>query len=165
MILVLIGPMGCGKTTIGKLLSDKLGWRFEDADDFHSETNIQKMKAGVPLNDDDRLPWLKTLGKLMQQALAENQDMILACSALKKQYRQILGIDQKTIHSVYLKASQRLLEERVLARSHEFMNKSLISSQLDTLEEPVTGIVVGVDGSPDDVVRRIEKSLNTIKAQ
>jgi len=159
MVIVLIGPMGCGKTTVGRLLSSRLGWRFEDGDDFHPEANRRKMNSGIPLDDDDRYPWLQKLRSMLEEAAAQDEDLILACSALKRQYRRLLGIDQKRILSVYLKADRDLLRQRVQARSHQFMNKGLVDSQLATLEEPETGLQVAVDGTPEEVVEQIVQKL------
>lgn len=159
MVIVLIGPMGCGKTTVGRLLSARLGWRFEDGDDFHPDANRRKMNAGVPLDDEDRYPWLQLLHTMLADAAAKDENLILACSALKRTYRQLLGIDQQRIISVYLKADRELLRARVEARSHQFMNKSLIDSQLATLEEPSTGLQVDVGGTPEEVVEQIVKNL------
>lgn len=159
MVIVLIGPMGCGKTTVGRLLSSRLGWRFEDGDDFHPEANRRKMNSGIPLDDDDRYPWLQKLRSMLEEAAAQDDDLILACSALKRQYRRLLGIDQKRILSVYLKADRDLLRQRVQARSHQFMNKGLVDSQLATLEEPETGLQVAVDGTPEEVVEQIVQKL------
>ena len=97
MIAVLMGPMGCGKTTLGLLLAKELGWPFYDGDDFHPKANKEKMGAGIPLDDSDREPWLKILGTLISDHRADGKNMILACSALKESYRQLLGIDQKEV--------------------------------------------------------------------
>ena len=102
MILILMGPMGCGKTTIGKLLSEELGWEFFDGDDYHPSENKKKMAEGIPLDDNDREPWLRILNELIRNHMKEGLSMILACSALKETYRQLLGIDQKMVVSVFL---------------------------------------------------------------
>ena len=155
MVIVIIGPMGCGKTTIGQTLATKQGWQFYDADDFHPEANKKKMAEGFPLDDNDREPWLLTLHQIITKHLAEGSDMILACSALKKRYRRMLGIDQQQVFSVFLKGSYSLLEKRIAARSHQFMAKDLLQSQLDTLEEPETGLTVDIAGTPDEICQTI----------
>lgn len=160
MILVLIGPMGCGKTTIGKTLSRQCGYRFEDGDDYHPRANKEKMQAGIPLDDADREPWLTLLHELLITAYESGENVVLACSALKEKYRRLLGIDQKKIISVYLKGSRELLVQRIEGRQHEYMNKSLIDSQLNTLEEPETGIIVSIEGTPQEIVARILEQLN-----
>lgn len=151
--------MGCGKTTIGRLLSSRLGWRFADGDDYHSKENREKMKAGIPLDDDDRLPWLQTLHAVLQDAVAKNENMILACSALKRSYRRRLGINQQTLRSVFLKGTTELLEQRIAARTHAYMNTSLLKSQLETLEEPETGLIVNIDASPGAIIEEIVREL------
>lgn len=155
MVIILMGPMGCGKTTIGQVLAQKTGWRFYDADDFHPEVNRQKMANGIPLDDNDRQPWLESLRDFIDDHLSSERNMILACSALKKKYRRLLGINQKDVFSVYLKGSFSLLHERIVARSHDFMDKDLLQSQLDTLEDPETGLIVAISASPDQISETI----------
>lgn len=159
-IIILIGPMGCGKTTIGKLLAGKAGYTFADADDYHPEVNKEKMGRGTPLNDSDREPWLRTLRDVIELSQAKGEGLVLACSALKKTYRTLLGIDQIAVHSVYLQGSYELLKERISARSHEFMSTGLLKSQLETLEEPETGVTVDIAMSPELICQHI---INTLK--
>jgi carbohydrate kinase (thermoresistant glucokinase family) len=155
MVIVITGPMGCGKTTIGKMLAERLGWRFYDGDDFHSVANKEKMANGIALKDFDREPWLRTLHELIQKHLEDGISMVLACSALKKKYRRMLGIDQQRVFSVFLKGSFSLLEIRIAARSHEYMSKDLLQSQLDSLEEPETGLIVDIAATPDEICLKI----------
>lgn len=159
MIVVILGPMGCGKTTIGKHLAVELGWQFFDADDFHPESNKQKMARGIPLDDGDREPWLETLSQLIQEHLGDGRDMVLACSALKKTYRRMLGIDQRQVHSVFLQGSYALLKERIAVRSHDYMDKELLQSQLDTLEKPETGLTVDIAGTVEEICQTIIDEL------
>jgi carbohydrate kinase (thermoresistant glucokinase family) len=159
MVIVLIGPMGCGKTTIGLMLAEQLDWPFYDGDDFHPEANKKKMGQGIALDDADRQPWLEILHQLIEQHLAEGKSMILACSALKKIYRDLLGIDQRKVFSVFLKGSEPLLQQRIASRSHEYMPEDLLASQLQTLEEPMTGITVDISGTPEEAVAHIVKAL------
>ena len=161
MILVLIGPMGCGKTTIGTLLAEKLHWKFEDGDDFHPAANVEKMKSGMPLNDEDRLPWLIILHDRIQNALTEKRHLVLACSALKTEYRNRLGIDQQSVLSVYLKGSPELLQERINLRTHRYMSKKLLDSQLNALEEPVGGLKIDISPSPERIVDTIINQIPT----
>ena len=159
MVLILMGPMGSGKTTIGKMLAAKLGWPFYDGDSFHPKENVEKMRAGIALTDEDRRLWLEKLRDNIQSWLKERQDTILACSALKQAYRDILGVDQKTVRTVYLKGSYQLLRKRIEGRQHPYMDKNLLRSQLDTLEEPEEGLRVDISATPEVIVHRIIQTL------
>lgn len=163
IVLVLMGPMGCGKTTIGKALSEKTGWPFYDGDDFHPPSNIEKMRQGIPLNDDDRKPWLQTLRSKISRWKQESPVALLACSALKATYRELLGIDQDRVISIYLKGSLSLLKERIAGRNHQYMPDELLQSQLDTLEEPSDGIVIDIDQSPDTIVNKLISTIQQYK--
>ena len=160
MVLILMGPMGCGKTTIGKMLAARLGWPFYDGDDFHPETNVGKMRAGHALTDEDRKLWLERLHANIQLYLNEKENMILACSALRQSYRDILGVDQNTVRTVYLKGSYELLRKRIEMRQHPYMDKNLLRSQLDTLEEPEDGLTVDISATPEIVVDTIINYLD-----
>jgi carbohydrate kinase (thermoresistant glucokinase family) len=159
MVLVLMGPMGCGKTAIGKMLAKKLGWSFYDADDFHPKENVEKMRAGIALTDEDRKLWLEKLRAHIQRWLKHRQSTILACSALKQAYRDILGVNQSTVRTVYLKGSYELLHKRLEERQHPYMDKNLLRSQLDTLEEPKDGLTVDISATLEIIVGTIIKSL------
>jgi len=159
MVLILMGPMGCGKTTIGKMLAGKLGWPFYDGDSFHPKENVEKMRAGIALTDEDRRLWLEKLRDEIQRWLKERQDTILACSALKQAYRDILGVDQKTVRTIYLKGSYQLLRKRIEERQHPYMDKNLLRSQLDALEEPEEGLRVDISAPPEMIVRTIIQNL------
>jgi carbohydrate kinase (thermoresistant glucokinase family) len=159
MVLVLMGPMGCGKTAIGKMLAKKLGWPFHDADDFHPKENVEKMRAGIALSDEDRKLWLEKIRANIQGWLKHRQSTILACSALKQAYRDILGVNQSTVRTVYLKGSYELLRKRIEERQHPYMDKNLLRSQLDTLEEPKDGLTVDISATPEIIVGTIIKSL------
>lgn len=159
MVVVLIGPMGCGKTTIGSLLAEKLQWSFKDGDDYHPPSNISKMREGIPLNDADRMPWLDLLHEMIMSTVGHDHHLVLACSALKKIYRDRLGINQNNIISVYLKGSFDLIRKRVQARSHRYMPQELLRSQLDTLEAPTSGIIVSIDAKPEEIANEIISRL------
>jgi carbohydrate kinase (thermoresistant glucokinase family) len=160
MVIILMGPMGCGKTTIGKMLAEKLGWPFYDGDDFHPKENVEKMRAGFSLTDEDRKLWLEELYGNIQRWLKDKENSILACSALKRSYRNMLGINQNTVRTVYLKGSYELLRKRIEDRQHPYMDKNLLRSQLDTLEEPKDGLTVDISVTPEIVVSTIIDHLN-----
>jgi gluconokinase len=161
MILVLMGVSGVGKTTIGWLLSARTGWRFEDADDYHSEKNRQKMAAGIPLTDADREPWLDALHKLVLEYYKKGVSAILACSALKESYREVLsaGLAKNKIQFVYLHAPAALVEERMESRHHPYMRPAMLESQLATLQIPSDAWPVTVAGSPEEAAAEIVARL------
>ena len=159
MVIILIGAMGCGKTTVGRLLAQQLRWPFFDGDDFHPEDNVEKMRAGIALSDEDRKLWLENLRDHIQGCLRENTSAILACSALKRSYRDTLGVDQSAVRTVYLKGSFQLLRQRIDQRHHPYMNKDLLKSQLDILEEPEDGLTVGIQDAPEAIVNTIMDAL------
>ena len=154
--------MGCGKTTIGNILSARLGRPFYDGDDFHPPENVSKMLAGIALNDSDRIPWLKSLHEEFQLWLHEGKPSILACSALKKTYRDALGIDQQSVISVYLKGSYELIQTRINRRRHRYMPDKLLRSQFDALEEPRGGIAVDISPTPEQIVSDIVDQLEDL---
>lgn len=156
-----MGPAGSGKTTVGILLAKQLSWEFADGDDFHSPANKQKMSRGVGLTDEDRVPWLQSIRDAMDQWLAERRSVVLACSALKRSYRERLGVDSdaKDIKLVYLKGSYDLLLERLRDRKGHYAREQLLASQLVDLEEPTDSITVEVSRSPEQIVLEIRKQL------
>ena len=157
MIVVLMGVSGSGKTTIGTLLAQRTGTIFADADDYHPQANKDKMRAGIPLNDEDREPWLEILNGLLRGWYQSGESGVLACSALKEKYRQTLesGIPAEAITFVWLDPGKQLLSERLAARHHEYMNPNLLDSQMATLEPPKDALRVAGDRTPDEVVDRI----------
>jgi len=159
MILILMGPTGCGKTTIGRRLAQRLQWAFIDGDDYHPASNVAKMRSGQPLDDDDRRPWLLALRKEIDKHVRTGASAVLACSALKRTYRELLGVDQQTVTTVYLRGSFELLRRRLNDRRGHFMPPDLLRSQLDTLEIPDGGLTVDIDAAPEVVVDRITAAL------
>lgn len=159
MIILLMGITGSGKSKIGKLLADSLHWEFSDADTFHPPANIEKMSQGIPLNDVDRAPWLQAIQHAINRWLQEEQNVVLACSALKATYRQILCCNHSQIRLVYLKGSFELLESRLTQRQDHFMEINLLQSQFDILEEPEDGIQVDIAQPPEVIVEQIRLSL------
>lgn len=158
MIVILMGVTGSGKTTVGKLLADELGWEFYDADDFHPPGNIEKMKRGIPLDDADRKPWLETLNDLIRNRLEQGENGVLACSALKASYRDYLLIDEK-VRLVYLMGDHELIKGRLNDRTGHYMNPKLLDSQFETLEEPEAGFRIDTSRSPSEIVRSIRDHL------
>src|SRR5882724_505161 len=158
MIVILMGVTGSGKTTVGKLLADELGWEFYDADDFHPASNIEKMKRGIPLDDADRKPWLETLNDLIRNRLERGENGVLACSALKESYRDNLLID-KNVHLIYLMGDYELIKGRLSNRTGHYMNPKLLDSQFETLEEPEGGFRVDASSSPSEIVTSIRDHL------
>lgn len=149
---IVMGVSGCGKTTVGTALADRLGWDFYDADDFHPPENVAKMASGIPLNDDDRYPWLVALHDLISDSLADRKSGVLACSALQESYREILLDDNDNVQIVYLKGSFDLILSRMQARSGHYMKPEMLQSQFNALEEPRDAMVVPISLGVDEIV-------------
>lgn len=163
MVIVMMGVAGSGKTTVGKLLATQLAWTFADADDYHSAANVEKMRSGIPLTDSDRAPWLETLRSLIVSWIANKRNAVLACSALKREYRERLMVSPE-VRFVYLKGDHALLEERMRARHGHFMAERMLASQFSTLEEPNDALVVDVSPSPEEIVAEIRQRIMTSPA-
>ena len=160
MIIILMGVSGCGKTTVGRLLAEELGWPFYDGDDFHPPANVEKMRAGIPLDDNDRDGWLTSLQHLIRQKIDAGQDAILACSALKQKYRDRLQQNRPdAVRFVYLKGDFVFIQRRLQNRRH-FMNPNLLQSQFDTLEEPAEGLVADITQGSRAIVKTILHEFN-----
>lgn len=157
MIIILIGVSGSGKTTIGKKLADSLNYQFYDADDFHSPSNIEKMQAGIPLEDTDRIVWLQSIRDAIVQWLQKNQNVVIACSALKESYRQMLSIDRKYIKLIYLKGSFELIQKCLQERKDHFMPETLLKSQFEALEEPSGVVTVDISKAPEEILETIKE--------
>ena len=159
-ILVIMGVSGSGKTTIGQLLSAELICSFIDGDDFHPPVNIKKMSSGEALTDEDRWPWLEILTDKIQEHIQQEQSMVLACSALKKSYREILCVERELVQFIYLKGNYATIVRRMQSRENHFMTKSLLQSQFATLEEPEDAIVVDISPSPSEILKSIRGLLH-----
>ena len=166
MMVVLMGVSGSGKTTIGRLLAERLGSVFADADDYHPLANKQKMAAGQPLNDQDRQPWLEELNRLLRSWFEAGKSGVLACSALKASYRATLqaGMPAGAVSFVLLDGSKELLAARLSERKHEFMSAKLLESQLATLEMPKDALRIVNDRSPEEVVSQILAQISSGKS-
>ena len=160
MIILIMGVTGCGKTTIGRLLSAALGWPFYDADNFHSPVNVRKMATGVSLTDEDRGPWLDELRALVSERNERGENGVLACSALKQSYRRTLSTGANLV-VVYLKAEADLIRSRLADRRGHFMPQRLIESQFLDLEEPAEAITIPAAWPPDRIVSAIRSRIGT----
>jgi gluconokinase len=158
VIVLLMGTAGSGKTTVGELLASQLGWEFADGDSFHSPANIEKMSRGLPLNDADRIPWLNSIREAMEQWIVQRRNVVLACSALKKSYRERLQMNSG-VKLVYLKGSYDLLRERLHERKGHYATEQLLASQFADLEEPTDAITIDVARKPEEIVTEIRKQL------
>ena len=162
LVLVLMGVSGCGKSTTGAALSKALGWPFRDADSFHPEANIDKMSRGIPLTDEDRMPWLAAIAQWIDERRERAGPGIVSCSALKRAYRQRIIGARDRVRLVYLKGDMDLIGRRVQARKQHFMPATLLESQFATLEEPRADerpVIVNVAMSPRRVVCAILDAL------
>ncbi|MFM8985393.1 MAG: gluconokinase [Planctomycetia bacterium] len=156
--VVVMGVCGAGKTEVGRRLAAALGWEFRDADEFHPPANVAKMRAGTPLDDADRRPWLDALAGLLARAVDEHKGTVLACSALARRYRARLGLPNPRIRLVHLDDATGAIRKRVEQRAGHFMPATLLDSQLALLERPEPDerpIVVDVAGTPDAIVQAI----------
>lgn len=155
-----MGVSGSGKTTIGKMLAAQLDWSFYDGDDFQPKDNAAKMEQGMPLTDRDRRPWLLAIHNLLVGLSAKRSRSIIACSALKQDYRDLLITGLQGIRFVYLKGEYAILEDRLRRRQGHFFKAGLLGSQFEILEEPEDALIVNVDNPPESIVARIRKELS-----
>jgi gluconokinase len=158
MIVIVMGVVGAGKTTIGRLLAEQLSWEFADADDFHPKSNVEKIRHGVSLTDEDRAPWLAALHEAITGWIREDRNVVLACSALKRRYRQELDAGPQ-VRFVYLKGSASLIAERLRARRGHYAGEQILASQFADLEEPEDAVTVDIDASPEEIVAEIRQKL------
>jgi gluconokinase len=160
--VVVMGVSGSGKSTVGELLAQRLGWEMIEGDRLHPPANVEKMARGIPLDDTDRAPWLDRIGEQLKAWASEERSGVVTCSALKRAYRDRILAARPDVRFVYLKGSEEAIRRRVSARQHEFMPASLLHSQFETLEEPLPGepvITVSADDAPELEVREIIEAL------
>ena len=158
MVVIVMGVTGAGKTTVGRLLAEESGWEFADADDFHPPENVEKMRQGIPLNDDDRRPWLEHLRNEIARWIATQRNVVLACSALKRSYRQELDVGPQ-VRFVYLKGSEDLIADRLRSRHGHFAGEQILAGQFADLEEPDNALTIEIASTPQQIVDQIRKKL------
>lgn len=158
MIVIVMGVVGSGKTTVGQVLAAAQGWDFADADDFHPAPNVEKIRHGIALTDADREPWLERLRAAIMQWISAGKNVVLACSALKRSYRSMLQVAPE-VHFVYLKGSAELIAERLRSRHGHFAGTSILASQFADLEEPQDAIIVDINDTPERMVSEIRRAL------
>ena len=165
-IIIVMGVSGCGKSMIGAMLASRLRWEFEDADWFHPASNVEKMHNGIPLTDEDRWPWLNAIAAWIDKARRSHEHGVIACSALKRRYRDILIGDRSDVRLVYLKGDEELIARRIATRHGHFMPRSLLHSQFEALEEPGLDekpIVASIEPKPREIVAQILSTLDMTK--
>jgi len=166
MVVILMGVSGVGKTTVGTRLAEALGWEFVDGDAFHPDANVEKMNRGEPLTDEDRWPWLRAIRDFIHERLAQGEPAIVACSALKAVYREVLLDGNDGAQIVYLKGSYALLRRRMEARTDHFFDAEMLDGQFEVLEEPgpEAALTMSVDASPDAIVHTICREMPALTA-
>jgi gluconokinase len=165
-VVIVMGVSGCGKSTVGALLASRLHWEFEDADWFHPAANVDKMHSGIPLTDEDRWPWLHAVAARIDKTRRSGGHDVIACSALKRRYRDVLIGDRDDVRLVYLKGEEALIARRLATRHEHFMPRSLLHSQYEALEEPgpeENPIVVSIEPRPGEIVARILSALSMVE--
>ena len=160
MLIIITGVSGVGKTTIGKLLSENMGWTFYEGDDYHTNVNLAKMRNGTPLTDEDRWPWLDALRTKISEIVLHEENAVLSCSALKESYRIRLESGLKDIVFVYLQADYQLIRKRISERVGHFMCAGLLASQYSDLEEPQNAIVVDAALEPMAIINNLTQALS-----
>jgi len=162
MVIILMGVSGAGKTRIGKGLAAELEWSFYEGDDYHSQSNVEKMSQGIALTDADRVPWLDALHELIGELLAQDESAVLTCSALKRAYRERLSQGHDDVRIVYLHGSYELIWQRLKERRDHFMKAALLASQFEALEAPEASedvLTVEVSQKPQRIVEAIKREL------
>jgi gluconokinase len=162
-VAIIMGVSGCGKSTVGALLAQRLRCEFQDADWFHPASNVDKMHGGIPLTDEDRRPWLSAIAAWIDTTRRSGGHGVIACSALKRRYRDVLVGDRADVRLVYLKGDETLIARRITTRHEHFMPRSLLHSQFEALEEPGADenpLIVSIEPTPREIVARILSGLN-----
>ena len=154
-----MGVSGSGKTTVGHALSKELGWSFFDGDDYHPPDNIAKMSRGIPLDDRDRQNWLESLSALLSEKKDSGEALVLACSALKRNYQEILRSSREDMKFVYLAGDFDLILDRMQSRQAHFMKAQMLASQFEILEPPPDGLVINIDQPVTSIVQEILEAL------
>lgn len=160
MVVILMGVSGAGKTTIGRMLASALGWDFRDGDDLHSAANREKMNSGVALTDADRRPWLAAIRAMIDEYLARGTNAVVACSALKCSYREMLAADPARVRFVWLDGSREVIARRIATRRGHFMPAELLASQFADLEAPADALRIDVAAPPASIVTAIRRELS-----
>ncbi len=158
-IILLMGVAGSGKTTVGRLLASQLGWPYFEADDFHSAANKEKMARGIPLNDEDRAPWLAALRAQMDDCLANGRSAVFTCSALKQKYRDGLMGKSSRVNLVYLAGDPATIQGRVGQRDGHYMKADMVQSQFAALEAPADALTLDIRETPEAIVAKIRQAL------
>lgn len=161
--VIVMGVTACGKSSVGKRLAARLGWPFLEGDTLHSPANVEHMHAGQPLDDADRAPWLAAIGAWIDARIADGESSVVACSALKRSYRDTLRSGRAGVRFAWLCVGRTELQRRMRQRKHHFMPASLLDSQLDTLEPPQAdepAIVINAAGSIDDAVDELQRAIS-----
>ncbi len=161
MFVILMGVSGSGKTTIGRLLAQRLNCPFYDGDDYHPPANVAKMATGIPLDDEDRAGWLAALADIIRDGLGRGEDGVLACSALKEKYRDVLRVDPARVKFFYLRGSYDTILQRMAERGEHYMKPAMLQSQFEALEEPANVPWLDVTLQPDEIVQRIAEVVTT----
>jgi gluconokinase len=165
-VVIIMGVSGCGKSTIGALLASRLRWEFKDADWFHPTSNVDKMHSGIPLTDRDRRPWLNAIAAWIDETRRAGRHGVIACSALKRSYRDVLIGKRSDVRLVYLKGDETLIARRLAVRHEHFMPPSLLHSQFEALEEPgpdENPIIISIEPQPHEIVARILSAMNMVE--
>ena len=165
MIVVLMGVSGSGKTTVGEIVARELAWPYLDADDYHPAANVEKMRAGTPLTDADRWPWLDRINRLLSERQARGDHLVLGCSALKQVYRDRLAQGLRDLRWVHLRGSLELIQSRLQVRQHRYMPASLLQSQFATLDQPADALTVDIADTPEGLARTVIGGLGLARPQ